>query len=223
VSVDGQVVRVLNLPRQALLDAIDWIEFVLSSWACLEGGTPLARSQRERAVIDCADRVIAYVDSRGVPVLGSLLLDNHVGGLRTPDQEHEVLDMIEDMYPGTVTTVAARGTRGGRPGRLVHPRPRRDPSTSHADLAPRAASWQIEDADLGPKSELYRQGDADLGSKSGLDRPPDSVDLGERESFANLKTAAEDDAGIFLYARARVKKKSEPPAEQVEDSYRGEL
>jgi hypothetical protein len=211
MQVEGEPVLLLGLPRQAMLDAIAWMEFILDCWACLEGGTPLARSQRERAVIDAANRVMDYVDIRGVPVTGNVLRNNRVGGVQTSDQLHEVLDMIDAMFPGLVERIPT-GSRGGRPSRVVHPRLRRVLAGTHEnpETAPEGTHENPETADsaefLPTKTSDFTHENPHVYPR----KPPSTHEnLGasrSHEAALNLKSPAVDEKSVVSScARARIK------------------
>ncbi|MBV9325729.1 MAG: DUF3987 domain-containing protein [Chloroflexi bacterium] len=212
---DGQP-QLLDLPIQAMRDAIVWMTFILDCWACLEGGTPLARSQRERAVIEAANRVMDYVDARGAAVRANKLRENGVGGIQTSDQLHEVLDMIDAMYPGTVERIEA-GPKGGRPGRVVYPRPRRGPPSGAPENPDPTRADSASTHENLPIQSTKTPWPTPDNCPSTVSAHENSAPNRVSETVSNLKTSStvpemEGNEVFSSCARARDKENSSPDA-----------
>jgi hypothetical protein len=165
----------LEISGDDVLDAADWINATLASWAAMSTGTPLSLSMRDKLADPAVDRVIDYVEEHGPPwpIDSDAIRRHRVAGIRTAADLAAVLDRMKASYPGTVTP-GKSGLKGGRPPILLWPRPRLENRTTRARAGASEAQSHIP-TDSEVDAEPSENGTATEGvanSRNGRVRKP---------------------------------------------------
>jgi hypothetical protein len=91
------------VPTEAIAGAVTLIDYVLGVWAVLGGSAEtLATSRREETLIRAADKLAAWIETRGGRVTRRDILRARAASIRTAAQLDQVLAEYRELYPGAV-------------------------------------------------------------------------------------------------------------------------
>jgi hypothetical protein len=92
------------IPPEAMESAIAIVDYCMAVWSALGDGTTAALSTAEQRSIQLAEKIREWLDRKGGSRTAREILRANVGGIKTMSLLTTVLDVYEEMYPGTIVT-----------------------------------------------------------------------------------------------------------------------